>query len=70
MIQEKLAVVDFWASWCPHCRLMVPILEELSECEGKVVMAKINVIGTLRRSTNTAQEHPHPALFQVNWTGR
>jgi thioredoxin len=37
------AIVDFWAEWCAPCRMVAPVLEELSkEYEGKVNIYKVN----------------------------
>ena len=37
-------IVDFWAAWCGPCRMIAPIVEELSgEFQGKIKVGKLDV---------------------------
>ena len=37
-------LVDYWAEWCGPCRMIAPILEEVSkEYAGRLTVAKLNV---------------------------
>ena len=50
---DKLTLVDFWAEWCGPCKMMNPILDELTkEYEGRVVITKMNVDDNSETPTN------------------
>jgi thioredoxin len=50
------AIIDFWAEWCAPCRMVAPVLEELSEeYKGKINIYKVN----------TEQEQELAAAFGI-----
>ena len=53
---DKPALIDFYAGWCGPCKMLAPVLEEVSaEYAGKVDIYKVDV----------EQEEELAALFSV-----
>jgi thioredoxin 1 len=48
-----LVVIDFWAAWCGPCRMLGPIIDELSTENADVVIGKLDVT----TNQETAQDY-------------
>lgn len=53
---DKPCIIDFYADWCAPCKIITPILEEISEeYQGKIEVFKVD----------TQQESELAAVFQI-----
>jgi thioredoxin 1 len=42
--KSRVVLVDFWAAWCAPCRMMAPILNDLSaDLSGNTLVGKVNI---------------------------
>ena len=52
---EKPAIIDFYADWCGPCKMVAPILEQLSDENPEIVIYKVD----------TQVEQELAAIFQI-----
>lgn len=41
--KSELTLIDFWADWCGPCRMLAPVIEEISEESCDVYIGKVDV---------------------------
>lgn len=47
--RDRPVMVDFWADWCPPCRVLTPVLEKVTHAlQGEVQLAKVEVDDNMR----------------------
>jgi thioredoxin 1 len=40
---NKVILVDFFATWCPPCKMLSPVLEKIASSRAEFDVAKVNI---------------------------
>lgn len=63
---SALVLLDLWAPWCGPCRMVAPVLEQLSrEYAGRIKVVKVNVDHN-PRAANTYEAQSIPTLVLLD----
>jgi len=43
LAQEKLVIIDFFATWCGPCKMQAPIISEIAQERSDIIVGKVDV---------------------------
>lgn len=67
VLTVHLAIVDFWAEWCPSCKALEPVIEQIArEMCDRILFAGANVDQNQKASTSYTITGIPTLIFFVN----
>lgn len=64
--KDTLCLIDFWATWCEPCKMMLPILQKISDkYQGRLFIGKYDVEGNSGKIANDYGVVSLPTLLLI-----
>lgn len=51
ILNRGIVLVDFFATWCPPCKMLAPVLEDIAQSRAPYEIVKINIDENLNISS-------------------
>ena len=64
--ENEITIVDFWADWCGPCKILLPIIDNLSVKNEDVSIGKVNVDAVSGLATKYGVRNIPTLLFFKN----
>ena len=63
---NNVVLVEFFATWCPHCKRMIPVMEEVKNFLATESLCTLSTLTKMKKKQKTTKSRPFlPSSFTI-----